>query len=168
MITHSCIRDLTPVGTVGKAPASPRLVPLFPASSKMRTVIIADQTMKPKKRDHTSITGKKFHGTDAEFYLASRLPHSRVTLDDRREVLMNALGEPLWARGPGLPPVEMDPRERVTASAVLWMDIVYSDFHRHHEKRTIAKQWLEDFTNGLQPSIAPIVGERDRKRTARA
>src|SRR3954465_9195760 len=46
--------------------------------------------MKPKKREHTSATGKPFFGTDAEFYLASQLPHSRWTLQDRRKVLVNA------------------------------------------------------------------------------
>jgi tetrahydromethanopterin S-methyltransferase subunit B len=58
----------------------------------------------------------------------------------------------------------MDPREKVSASGVLWTDVIYSDMHRHHEKRTIAKQWVEDFANGLQPSNPPIVGERSRKR----
>jgi hypothetical protein len=120
--------------------------------------------MKPKKSQHTSITGKPFYGTPAEYFLASRLPYARLTLSDRREILVNAFHEPLWVRGPNLPPAEMDPCEKVHAADILWTDHLYNDYLRHHEKRHIAKQWLEEFIFGRPASIGPVVGERERKR----
>lgn len=122
--------------------------------------------MKPKKTEHKSATGKTMFGTDAEFYLASRLPFSRVTLADRREILFNFFGEPLMQRGPGLPPAEMDPRDRVVAKDILWTDRIYADEHRHYEKRELAKRWVEEFQNGLPISTPPQIGER--KQAARA
>jgi hypothetical protein len=110
-------------------------------------VTILDQTMKPKKTEHTSATGKKFYGTPAEFYLYNNLPYARWTLADRREVLVNAFDEPMWQRGPGLPPSVMDPHARVTG--ILWVDRIYGDARRHHEKRCAAKTWLDDFRNGI-------------------
>jgi hypothetical protein len=110
-------------------------------------------TMKPKKREHTSATGKVFFGTPAEFHLASALPYERWTLGDRREVLVNAFSEPLWIRGPSLEPSVMDPRETVTG--VLWKDRIYGDWHRHHERRDLAKNWLSDFRHGLPISLMP-------------
>lgn len=103
--------------------------------------------VKPKKSDHVSATGQPFHGTDAEFYLCNNLPYARWTLTDRREVLVNAFHEPLWVRGPGIEPTQMDPRETVTG--LLWKDRIYTDAHRHHQRRELAKTWLDDFRNGL-------------------
>ena len=102
--------------------------------------------MKPQKREHISATGKVFFGTDAEFHLASKLPYGSWTLADRREVLFNAFDEPLWQRGPGIPATAMAPDETITG--ILWTDRIYSDAHRHHEKRDLAKNWMSDFRNG--------------------
>jgi hypothetical protein len=95
-------------------------------------------TVKPKKTEHTSVTGKKFFGTPAEFHLASDLPFGRWTLADRREVLFNWFEEPLFQRGPGIPPCEIDPHAKV--SGILWTDLIYK---------------LDDFMNGIQPTVGP-------------
>jgi len=55
-------------------------------------------TVKPKKTEHTSITGKTFYGTPAEFHLYNNLPFGRWTLADRREVLFNWFYEPMFQR----------------------------------------------------------------------
>ena len=114
-------------------------------------VTILDHAMKPKKTEHISATGKKFYGTPAEFYLYNNLPFGRWTLADRREVLFNWFEEPLFQRSPDLPPAEMDRHAKV--SSILWTDLIYNDAHRHHEKRHLAKTWLDDFVNGIQPTV---------------
>jgi hypothetical protein len=119
-----------------------------------------EQTMKPKKSEHISATGKVFHGTDAEFFLSAHLPYGRWTLADRREVLFNAFEEPMLQRGPGLPVSAMDPGEVVTG--VLWTDVIYGPAHRHHEKRDLAKNWLTDFRNGTPISKSAHVPRYER------
>jgi hypothetical protein len=109
--------------------------------------------MKPKKRTHTSITGKTLFGTDAEFYLAFVLPFERWTCADGRELLVNAFLEPIWQRRLGVAATPADPYERVTD--VLWRDRVYNDGDRHHEKRYAAKGWLEAFHTGMRMSFVP-------------
>ena len=103
--------------------------------------------MKPKKRTHTSITGKSMFGTDAEFYLAFVLPYARWTCADGREILVNAFGEPIWQRRPRGEATPADPYERVRD--VVWVERVYGDAYRHHEKRSAAKNWLENFRTGM-------------------
>lgn len=120
--------------------------------------------MKPKRTEHISATGKKFTGTPAEFYLANNMPYARLTLADRREILVNAFHEPLWVRGPGLPPTEMTARAKVHPADIVWTDRLYADEHRHHEKRHLAKKWLEEFSLGLAASLTPQNADRKRVR----
>jgi hypothetical protein len=107
--------------------------------------------MKPKKRKHTSITGKTLFGTEAEFYLAMILPLGRWTCADGREVLFNAFEEPIWQRWPGIKATPADPYERV--SGILWTEWIYTDADRHHEKRLFAKTWLNDFKAGFKITL---------------
>jgi hypothetical protein len=37
---------------------------------------------------------------------------------------------------------------------------IYGDAHRHHEKRAVAKTWLEDFRAGLRITLYPDSRER--------
>jgi hypothetical protein len=109
--------------------------------------------MKPKKRTHTSITGKTLFGTDAEFHLAFALPYARWICADRRELLVNAFGEPIWQRQPKEWATPADPYER--PRNVQWVERLYDDADRHYEKRLAAKQCLADFKLGLWIAIAP-------------
>jgi hypothetical protein len=126
--------------------------------------------MKPKKRTHTSIAGKTMFGTDAEYYLAFVLPLGRWTCSDGREVLFNGFLEPIWERRPGAEATPADPYEQV--SGIVCTERIYGDHHRHHEKRHAAKNWLQDFKNGLPITMAPESRERtggfnnDQRRTA--
>jgi hypothetical protein len=86
--------------------------------------------MKPKKSEHTSLTGKAFHGTAAEFYLHNNLPFGRWTLADGREVLFNSFEEPLWERRPGAEATAADPHAHV--SKVVCAEQFYGDAHRHY------------------------------------
>lgn len=114
--------------------------------------------MKPKKRTHTSITGKTMVGTDADFYLASVLPAARWTCADGREVLVNGFDEPIWQRRPKGEATTADPHERVRG--VVLIERIYGDAHRHHEKRAVAKNWLDDFRAGLRITLYPDSRER--------
>ena len=105
----------------------------------------SNSTVKPKKRNHTSITGKTLFGTDAEYYLAFVLPYARWTCADGREVLVDGFGEPIWQRQPKSLAEPADPYERVRN--VVWVERIYGDAERHHEKRAAAKKWLETFRN---------------------
>lgn len=118
--------------------------------------------MKPKKKTHTSITGKTMVGTDDEYYLAFMLPAGRWTCADGREVLFNSFEEPIWERRPGAEATPADPHERV--SRIVWTDIIYGDAHRHHQRRDLAKTWLADFRAGLPIMMRP----ESRERTAEA
>jgi hypothetical protein len=109
--------------------------------------------MKPKKREHTSITGQPFFGTDAEFYLHNNLPLGRWTCADGREVLFNSFEEPIWQRRPGAEASQADPHARV--SRIVMTERIYGPTHRHHEKREIAKKWLEEFRSGSRIPRAP-------------
>jgi hypothetical protein len=108
--------------------------------------------MKPKKRTHTSITGKTLFGTDAEYYLAFVLPAERWTCADGREVLVNGFGEPIWQRRPGVEATQADPHERV--SKIVCTERIYGPAHRHYEKRDLAKRWLEEFRGGVRITVA--------------
>lgn len=103
--------------------------------------------MKPKKRTHTSITGKTIFGTDADFHLAFALPYARWICADGREVLVNTFQEPIWQRQAKEWATPADPYER--PSNVQWVERLYYDGDRHHEKRASAKQCLADFKIGL-------------------
>jgi hypothetical protein len=116
--------------------------------------------MKPKKREHTSITGKTLFGTDAEYYLAFVLPLGRWTCADGREVLFNGFEEPIWERRLGAEATPADPYERV--SRIVMTEWIYGDAHRHPEKRNAAKLWLQDFRAGLRITVTP-----DRREWAR-
>jgi hypothetical protein len=109
--------------------------------------------MKPKKRTHTSITGKSMVGTDAEYYLAFMLPAARWTCADGREVLVNGFDEPIWQRQGRDEATPADPYERVRG--VVLIERIYGDAHRHYEKRAVAKNWLDDFRAGLRITLYP-------------
>jgi hypothetical protein len=109
--------------------------------------------VKPKKRTHTSITGKTLFGTDAEYYLAFVLPLGRWTLSDGREVLFNGFLEPIWERRPGADATPADPHEQV--SRIVCTEWIYGPAQRHHERRAAAKLWLQDFKAGLRITITP-------------
>jgi hypothetical protein len=108
--------------------------------------------MKPRKRTHTSITGKSMFGTDAEFHLAFALPYARWICADRRELLVNAFGEPILQRQPGEWAIPADPYER--PRDVQWIERIYDDADRHYEKRLAAKTCLNDFMTGLWIDVA--------------
>jgi hypothetical protein len=110
-------------------------------------------TVKPKKRTHTSITGKSMFGTDAEYYLAFTLPAARWTCSDGREVLVNGFDEPIWQRQGTGDATPADPHERVRG--VVTIERIYGDARRHYEKRAVAKTWLEDFRAGLRITLYP-------------
>jgi hypothetical protein len=114
--------------------------------------------MKPKKRTHTSITGKTLIGTDAKFYLAFVLPFARWTCADGREVLVNAFEEPIWQRRPKSVAEPAAPYERVRN--VVWVERIYGDADRHYEKRQAAKNWLQTFIDGFPITIMPESRER--------
>jgi hypothetical protein len=109
--------------------------------------------MKPKKRTHTSITGKSMFGTDAEYYLAFTLPAARWTCADGREVLVNGFDEPLWQRRSRGEATPADPYKKVRGFVMI--ERIYGDAHRHHEKRAVAKSWLDDFRAGLRITLYP-------------
>lgn len=109
--------------------------------------------MKPRKRTHTSITGKTLFGTDADFHLAFSLPYARWICADGREVLVNAFQEPIWQRQPKQWATPADPYERVRD--VQWIERMYDDGDRHYEKRLAAKHCLNDFKVGLHIWIEP-------------
>jgi hypothetical protein len=113
----------------------------------------SNSTVKPKKRTHTSITGKTLFGTDAEYYLAFVLPLGRWTCSDGREVLFNGFEEPIWERRPGADATPADPYTRI--SRIVMTEWIYGDTHRHHEKRNAAKAWLQDFKAGLRITLTP-------------
>jgi hypothetical protein len=115
--------------------------------------------MKPKKRTHTSITGKTLFGTDAEFYLAFSLPYERWTCADGREVLVNGFGEPLWDRRPKGEAVPAALYDRIVDA--IYRERIYTDADRHYEKRAAAKHALENFRAGV-----PIWVKRDVHNTA--
>ena len=113
--------------------------------------------MKPKKSEHTSITGKTMFGTEQEFYLAFMLPYGRWTLADGREVLFNAFHEPIWQRRLGSDATPADPHERV--SGIVCTERLYGDACRHYERRDIAKRWLEEFKSGARVTLYPETRE---------
>lgn len=114
--------------------------------------------MKSKKRTHTSISGKTMVGTDAEYYLAFVLPAARWTCADGREVLVNGFDEPIWQRRGRGEATPADPYEQVRG--VVLIERIYGDAHRHHEKRAVAKNWLDDFRAGLRITLYPDSRER--------
>jgi hypothetical protein len=114
--------------------------------------------MKPKKRTHTSITGKTMFGTDADYYLAFTLPAARWTCADGREVLVNGFDEPIWQRQGRGEATPADPYEKVRD--VVLIERIYGDARRHYEKRAVAKTWLDDFRAGLRITLYPESRER--------
>jgi hypothetical protein len=115
--------------------------------------------VKPKKREHVSITGKPFFGTDAEYYLAANLPLGRWTMTDGREVLFNGFEEPIWERRPDAEATPADPYEKV--SRIVCTEWIYGPAHRHHEQRAAAKLWLEEFRSGARVPLTPARREWD-------
>jgi hypothetical protein len=97
-------------------------------------------------------------GTDAEFYLAFVLPFARWTCADGRELLVNAFEEPIWQRRPKSLAEPADPYEKVRG--VVWVERIYGDADRHHEKRAAAKKWFETFRDGFPITILPESRER--------
>src|SRR3954468_2839309 len=92
----------------------PQLLALIHVSAIMpHQLPTSNSTVKPKKRTHTSITGKTLFGTDAEYYLAFVLPLGRWTCSDGREVLFNGFEEPIWERRPGADATPADPYTRI-------------------------------------------------------
>jgi hypothetical protein len=137
----------------------PQLLALIHVSAIMpHQLPTSNSTVKPKKRNHTSITGKTLFGTDAEFYLAFALPYARWICADGRELLVNGFGEPIWQRQPKSLAESADPYEKVRN--VVWIERIYSDADRHHEKRQAAKKWLETFRDGFPITIMPESRER--------
>jgi hypothetical protein len=91
-------------------------------------------------------------GTDAELFLHNNLPYGRWTCTDGREILFNGFLEPIWGRRPGADATPADPHARV--SKIVCTERLYGDAHRHHEKRAIAKRWLEEFRGGVRITVA--------------
>jgi hypothetical protein len=92
-------------------------------------------------------------GTDADFYLAFTLPAARWICADGREVLVNGFDEPIWQRQGTGDATPADPHERVRG--VVTIERIYGDARRHHEKRAVAKTWLDDFRAGLRITLYP-------------
>ena len=80
--------------------------------------------MKPKKRTHTTVTGKVFHGTDAEFHLSAHMPYARLTLAGSSGNPRQLLLESHCGSGAGIRVSAMRPQRRSDAASS-WTDLIY-------------------------------------------